>query len=172
MSGHFVLLHSALSKAPAVWDTELADSLNNCMISEQVQEAYTFLSLFQATYKCPYPNMIERFFATMSKMAYELPAHFQKANWHTWQYGPTLLAEQYQKGVFTLDDTKFLKEKTSPLVLSSSTQQNPKKWKTKCSPSAQPDLTLKVGPPLKTEKPQRKCMKHEPNWKGWSNKAG
>ncbi|KAK0431781.1 hypothetical protein EV421DRAFT_1911561 [Armillaria borealis] len=129
-----VLLHSTLSKAPAIWDTELSDLLNNHMISDQVQEAHPFLS---------------------SVSSY--------SNWRSWQYGPTLLAEQYQKGVFTLDDAKFLKDKTPPPVPSSSTQRNPKKRKPERSLSAQPNQTFKIGPPPKVEKSQHKHTKCKPS---------
>ncbi len=43
MSNSYALLHSALNKAPALWDTDLCDVLSNPTIASQVEEADVFL---------------------------------------------------------------------------------------------------------------------------------
>ncbi len=43
MATSYVLLHSALKKAPALWDTSLCDALSNPTIVSQVEEADVFL---------------------------------------------------------------------------------------------------------------------------------
>ncbi len=43
MATSYVLLHSALKKAPALWDTSLGDALSNPTIASQVEEADVFL---------------------------------------------------------------------------------------------------------------------------------
>ncbi len=110
MADPYYLLRAILTKAPALWDAEVYNSLSNRQITEQIEGAHTLLvsdpclvsasfscHAFQTTYQnafnCPYPDFIKHFFTTTSRAVHELPDQLINGHWQVWVYGPDLVKE-------------------------------------------------------------------------------
>ncbi|PBK92346.1 hypothetical protein ARMGADRAFT_1031210 [Armillaria gallica] len=109
MSDPHYLLCAILKKAPALWDTEALDLLNNHQIASQVEGAHTLLMTYWSAFAHPYPNFIEYFFATASRTIHELPDRLVKGEWKVWLYGPDMVKETLKNGSFSASDAKLLK---------------------------------------------------------------
>ncbi|KAK0456967.1 hypothetical protein EV421DRAFT_1729477 [Armillaria borealis] len=165
MADPYYLLRAAMAKAPSLWDTDLYDSLSTHTVAQQVEEAHTLLTTYRNTFTRPYSDLIERFFATASDAALELPDRSFQEHWKVWLYGPTMVKEYLKAGRFTSKDIELLKAPSPAPMPSSSAQRNPKKRKTQRSPSP-PANSGKTRPSktesqVKVEKPARKRSKHD-----------
>ncbi|KAK0245025.1 hypothetical protein EDD85DRAFT_782997 [Armillaria nabsnona] len=93
MADTYYLLCAILTKAPALWDAEVYDSLSNWQITEQIEGAHTLLTTYRNAFNRPYPDFIERFFVTTSRAVHKLPDRLVNGHWQVWVYGPDLVKE-------------------------------------------------------------------------------
>ncbi|PBK68524.1 hypothetical protein ARMSODRAFT_975924 [Armillaria solidipes] len=164
MADTYYLLRAAMAKAPALWDTELFDSLSTRTVAQQVEEAHTLLTSYRSMFARPYSDLIERFFATASDAVHELPDRSFNDHWKVWLYGPAMVKEHLKSGRFTSKDADSLKAPSPAPMPSSSTQRNPKKRKTQRSPSLLTNSGKthpgKTESQVEVEKPAPKRPKH------------
>ncbi|KAK0431825.1 hypothetical protein EV421DRAFT_1911534 [Armillaria borealis] len=165
MADPYYLLRAAMAKAPALWDTELFDSLSTRTVAQQVEEAHTLLTSYRGMFARPYSDLIERFFATASDAVHELPDRSFNDHWKVWLYGPAMVKEHLKSGRFTSQDADLLRAPSPAPMPSSSTQQNLKKRKTQHSPSPLTNSGKtrpgKMESQAKVEKPAPKRPKHD-----------
>ncbi|KAK0429974.1 hypothetical protein EV421DRAFT_1744665 [Armillaria borealis] len=97
MADLYYLLRAAMVKAPALWDTELFDSLSTHTVAQQVEEAHTLLTSYRSVFAHPYSDLIERFFATASDAVHKLPNCSFNDHWKVWLYSPAMVKEHLKK---------------------------------------------------------------------------
>ncbi|KAK0219311.1 hypothetical protein EDD85DRAFT_797420 [Armillaria nabsnona] len=154
MADPYYLLRAILTKVPALWDAEVYDSLSNWQIAEQIEGAHTLLTTYWTAFDCPYPDFIERFFATASHAVHELPDRFINGHWNVWVYGPDLVKDFLKNGPFSTGDAHLLKVTAVTLT------QPPPVKKCKDRKPSPPASSGQAGTSLvKTEKPARKRSK-------------
>ncbi|KAK0430111.1 uncharacterized protein EV420DRAFT_1615763, partial [Desarmillaria tabescens] len=135
----FALLHAALEKAPALWDTDVADSLCQIEIAEQAGNAHVLLAAYCATFAHPHPTIVDRFFATASKAVHGIPERLVHPDWKLWACSPKIANKVLKAGVFTMADAKFLREPSPPPAPVPAATSNSKKRKPHGrSPSTRP----------------------------------
>ncbi|KAK0431314.1 hypothetical protein EV421DRAFT_1743217 [Armillaria borealis] len=160
MSDPYYLLPATLKKAPALWDTEVYDSLSNQQIAEQIEGAHTLLTTYRSAFNRPYLDFIECFLATALQAVHELPNWFVKPHWSIWVYGPDSVKEFLKDGPFTTSDVKLLKTPAvtpaAPVPLKKRKIHDP----SPPVPSSQAGSS-KAGAPLKEEKPACKWSKQD-----------
>ncbi|KAK0447493.1 uncharacterized protein EV420DRAFT_1483840 [Desarmillaria tabescens] len=110
----FSMLHSAVDKSPAIWDSAQADRIGCDELVSQINEAHVFLTAYCASYPPPYPNIVDSLLVTASATVQDLPPRLQNPLWCAWQLSPEVTETVLLAGPFTLTEVPLLVELPPP----------------------------------------------------------